>query len=85
MYLQLSIATGFLAVASAAPRLTLTGTASQTALTAPSQSTETYSYPQKPSVNSAAVESAAYYAGIPASQIPGATNAVPPVVSSEGT
>merc|ERR1712093_650847 len=45
----------------------------------------TYSYPQEPSVNSAAVSSVASYAGIPASEIPGATNAVPPIVSSQVT
>lgn len=44
-----------------------------------------YSYPQSPSVNSAAVSSAAAYAGIPVSELPGATNAVPPVVSSQVT
>jgi hypothetical protein len=44
-----------------------------------------YSYNQSPSVNSAAVSSAAAYAGIPASDIPGATDAVPPVISSQVT
>jgi hypothetical protein len=44
-----------------------------------------YSYPQKPSVNSAAVSSAASYAGIPVSELPGATDAVPPIVSSQVT
>ncbi|CZT51895.1 probable protein rds1 [Rhynchosporium secalis] len=44
-----------------------------------------YDYPQQPTVNSAAVSSVASYAGIPASEIPGATNAVPPVVSSQVT
>merc|ERR1712093_326379 len=45
----------------------------------------TYSFPQEPSVNGAAVSSVASYAGIPASEIPGATNAVPPIVSSQVT
>ncbi|KAI6715027.1 hypothetical protein PZA11_000014 [Diplocarpon coronariae] len=44
-----------------------------------------YSYPQEPSVNSAAVAAVAAYAGLPASEIPGASNAVPPVVSSQVT
>jgi len=44
-----------------------------------------YSYPQMPSVNSAAVSSLASYAGIPASEIPGATDAVPPIISSQVT
>jgi hypothetical protein len=44
-----------------------------------------YTFPQSPSVNSAAVSSVASIAGIPASDIPGATNAVPPVVSSQVT
>jgi len=42
----------------------------------------TYSYNQVGTVNSAAVSSAASYAGIPAAGIPGATNALPPVVHS---
>ena len=45
----------------------------------------TYSYNQVGTVNSAAVASAALYAGIPAAEIPGATNALPPVVSSQVT
>ncbi|KAG9230133.1 hypothetical protein BJ875DRAFT_385807 [Amylocarpus encephaloides] len=44
-----------------------------------------YSYPQIPSVNSAAVSSAASYAGVLASEIPGATIGVPPIVSSQVT
>jgi len=44
-----------------------------------------YSYPQMPTVNSASVESVVSVAGIPASEIPGATAAVPPVVSSQVT
>ncbi|PBP15662.1 rds1 [Diplocarpon rosae] len=44
-----------------------------------------YSYPQEPSVNSAAVAAVASYAGIPAAEIPGASNAVPPIVSSQVT
>jgi hypothetical protein len=44
-----------------------------------------YSYPQQPTINSAAVSSVAAYAGIPASEIPGATDAVPPIVSSQVT
>lgn len=44
-----------------------------------------YSYNQQPSVNSAAVSSVASYAGIPASEIPGADGAVPPVISSQVT
>lgn len=45
----------------------------------------TYSYPQEPSVNSAAVSTVTSIAGLPADQIPGATNAVPPIVSSQVT
>ncbi|APA13208.1 hypothetical protein SS1G_13736 [Sclerotinia sclerotiorum 1980 UF-70] len=44
-----------------------------------------YSYNQQPSVNSAAVSSVASVAGIPASEIPGATDPVPPVISSQVT
>jgi len=42
----------------------------------------TYSYNEVGTVNSAAVSSAASYAGIPAADIPGATNALPPVVET---
>ncbi|EPE34877.1 hypothetical protein GLAREA_10572 [Glarea lozoyensis ATCC 20868] len=41
-----------------------------------------YSYSQEPYVDSSAVSSAASVAGLPVSAIPGATNAVPPRVSS---
>ncbi|TGO11654.1 hypothetical protein BPAE_0910g00010 [Botrytis paeoniae] len=44
-----------------------------------------YSYNQQPSVNSAAVSSVASVAGIPASEIPGATVPVAPVISPEVT
>lgn len=44
-----------------------------------------YSYPQQPSVDSASVASVASYAGIPASEIPGADVPVAPVVSSQVT
>ncbi|KAA8571341.1 hypothetical protein EYC84_000661 [Monilinia fructicola] len=44
-----------------------------------------YSYNQQPSVNSAAVSSVTSVAGIPASEIPGATGAVPPIISPEVT
>jgi hypothetical protein len=45
----------------------------------------TYAYPQSASVNSAAVSLVASIAGIPAVDIPGATNPVFPVVSSQVT
>jgi hypothetical protein len=44
-----------------------------------------YSYPQSPSFNSAYVSSVASYAGLPATEIPGLTDAVPPIVSSQVT
>jgi hypothetical protein len=44
-----------------------------------------YDYPQQPSVDSAAVSAIASYAGVPASAIPGATDPVPPIVSSQVT
>ena len=80
MHLQLSVATGLLAVASAAPHVTRSA-----ALADASASVAAYSYPQKPTVNSERVESVASYAGRPASEIPGATNAVFPNVVSEVT
>jgi hypothetical protein len=44
-----------------------------------------YSYSQEPYVDSSAVSSAASVAGLPVTAIPGATNAVPPRVSSQVT
>jgi hypothetical protein len=44
-----------------------------------------YSYNQQPSVDSVAVESAASYAGIPVSELPGATDEVAPIISSQVT
>jgi hypothetical protein len=44
-----------------------------------------YDYPQSPSVNRAYISSVASYAGLPVTAIPGLTNAVVPVVSSQVT
>jgi hypothetical protein len=44
-----------------------------------------YNYPQEPTPNLSAASAAASYAGIPVSEIPGATNAIPPIVSSQVT
>ncbi|PMD53283.1 uncharacterized protein K444DRAFT_172335 [Hyaloscypha bicolor E] len=82
MFFKAGVAVGFIAAASAVPQAATTTsspTASSTGYPLP------YSYPQQPSVNSAAISSVASHAGIPASEIPGATNAVPPIVSSQVT
>lgn len=104
MFLQIGVAAGLLAAASAAPHTyiettteivqtttTCTTTSGVAPVTASATATGSaspfgyYSYNEKPTVNSAAVESVASYAGLPVEQIPGATNAVPPRVSSEVT
>merc|ERR1712093_439758 len=83
MFFKAGLTAGFIAAASALPQ----GPAGSATTAKPSTASPfgTYSYPQEPSVNSAAVSSVASYAGIPASEIPGATNAVPPIVSSQVT
>lgn len=85
MLFRASVATGLIAVVGAAP--TSTGTSATTTGLASASSSPfgPYSYPQHPSVNSAAVSSVASIAGIPASEIPGANIPVPPVVSSQVT
>ncbi|RDW80925.1 hypothetical protein BP5796_05623 [Coleophoma crateriformis] len=78
MLFRAGFAAGLVAAVSAAPAVTTTAdTGEYTPLP--------YSYNQSPSVNSAAVSSAASIAGIPAAEIPGATNAVPPIISSQVT
>ncbi|KAE9371845.1 hypothetical protein N431DRAFT_410891 [Stipitochalara longipes BDJ] len=84
MFFKASLAAGVIATASALPQAATTTVASSAATSSTGYPLP-YSYPQQPSVNSAAVSSVASYAGIPASEIPGATNAVPPVVSSQVT
>merc|ERR1712093_461327 len=83
MFFKAGLTAGFIAAASALPQ----GPAGSATTAKPSTASPfgTYSYPQEPSVNSAAVSSVASYAGIPASEIAGATNAVPPIVSSQVT
>lgn len=98
MIFKLSVCAGFIAAGGALPQVLSEATdgqiqnpvATTTVASDPTSSPTTspfgdYSYPQMPSVNSAAVSSVASYAGIPASEIPGATNAVPPVISSQVT
>ncbi|KAL3420347.1 hypothetical protein PVAG01_08846 [Phlyctema vagabunda] len=75
MFFKAGLAVGFVAAASAAPNAPSHTAASQ-------YSPLPYSYSQEPYVDSAAVSSIASAAGLPASEIPGATNAVPPRVSS---
>ncbi len=84
MFFEVGIAAGLVAAASALPQAATTTTSISAAATSTGYPL-LYSYPQQPSVNSAAVSSAASNAGIPASEIPGATNAVPPIVSSQVT
>jgi hypothetical protein len=85
MFFQAVIAGGLIASAAALPQAQTTTPCSAAASSTGSSPFGAYSYPQKPTVNSAAVSSVASYAGIPASEIPGATNAVPPVISSQVT
>jgi hypothetical protein len=89
-----AVAASLLGLAAAAPAVVqisdgqvqnAAATTTTTAASATSSPFGTYSYNQSPSVNSAAVSSVASYAGIPASEIPGATDAVFPVVSSQVT
>jgi len=61
------------------------GYAFEPAATATTSPYGPYSYPQEPTPNLAAASSAASIAGIPVSEIPGATNAIPPIVSSQVT
>ncbi|TVY25346.1 Protein rds1 [Lachnellula hyalina] len=87
MLFKSSIAAGLLAAANAAPTTT-TATGSSSASTSASASASSspfgvYSYNQEASINSAAVASVASFAGIPASEIPGADVPVFPVVSSQ--
>lgn len=77
MFLKAGIAAGFIAGAAAIPAHTTA--AASTGYPLP------YSYNQQPSINSAAVSSVASYAGIPASEIPGANVPVVPVISSQVT
>lgn len=98
MFLRAGIAAGLVAAAVAAPAPAISQI-SDGQIQAPQTTTAVgstkaasgqyaplpYSYNQQPSVNSAAVSSAASYAGIPVSELPGATNAVPPVISSQVT
>jgi hypothetical protein len=60
-------------------------TASESASTITTSPYGSYSYPQMPTPDLSAASAAASYAGIPVSEIPGATNAIPPVVSSQVT
>jgi len=85
MFFKAGFAAGLIATVSAFPQAATTTPASSAATSSSTGYPLPYSYPQQPSVNSAAVSSVASYAGIPASEIPGATNAVPPVVSSQVT
>jgi hypothetical protein len=78
MFLKAGIAASFIAGAAAIPAAT-TPASSSTGYSLP------YSYNQQPSINSAAVSSAAAYTGIPASEIPGANVPVVPVISSQVT
>jgi hypothetical protein len=82
MFFKAGIAAGLMAGASALPQAATTSASSAVISTGYPLP---YSYNQQPSVNSVAVSSVAAYAGIPASEIPGATNAVPPVISSQVT
>ena len=63
----------------------IAGVDSTAAASAASSPFVPYSYPEMPTPDLAAASSAAFYAGIPVSEIPGATNAIPPVVSSQVT
>jgi hypothetical protein len=60
-------------------------TASDSASTITTSPYGPYSYPQMPTPDLSAASAAASYAGVPISEIPGATNAIPPVVSSQVT
>jgi hypothetical protein len=60
-------------------------TASESASTITTSPYGPYSYPQMPTPDLSAASAAASYAGVPISEIPGATNAIPPVVSSQVT
>lgn len=96
MVFRAGLLAGFVAAVSAAPAASSIVThISDGQLQAPPASTAVagsgqysplpYSYNQMPSVDSAAVSSAASYAGIPVTELPGAAVAIAPVISSEVT
>jgi len=85
MFFKVGLAAGLIATAFALPQAATTTAASSASSSSPTGYPHPYSYDQQPSINSAAVSSVAAYAGIPASEIPGAVDPVVPVVSSQVT
>ncbi|PMD29956.1 hypothetical protein L207DRAFT_559305 [Hyaloscypha variabilis F] len=85
MFFKVGLAAGLIATAFALPQAATTTAASSASSSSPTGYPHPYSYDQQPSINSAAVSSVAAYAGIPASEIPGAADPVVPVVSSQVT
>jgi hypothetical protein len=89
MLFRTTLGAGFIAVANSLPQVLTQISDGQVQNPAPTPtgtySPLPYSYNEEPTVYSSAVLSAASVAGLPVSEIPGATNAVPPRVSSQVT